>query len=160
MRDVLAAAFREAHAQVAGVIRELQRGGSARAAAVARAELQRIEATTPSRAAGDALPANAAADADAVLAPVDWRRAPGDPVRIAGAAQACCARCRTAAGGSPSRSAARVLVPAERVGLADMTPRRSPRVQPHAARGGSAGAYRLVRPRAPRGRSDGPPRRG
>jgi DNA mismatch repair protein MutS2 len=43
MREDLDRAFKEAHAEVAGVIRDLQRGGSARDAAAARARLQALE---------------------------------------------------------------------------------------------------------------------
>ncbi|HEX5067509.1 MAG TPA: Smr/MutS family protein, partial [Myxococcota bacterium] len=134
MREDLDAAFRDAHAQVAGVIRELQRGGSARAAAAARAELQKIEAATPSRVADDVLPAGADGDAalagngDTAFAPIDWRRArPGDPVRIAGGGAGVLRALPDRRGRvAVALGSARVLVPAERVGLADAAPRRAP----------------------------------
>jgi DNA mismatch repair protein MutS2 len=128
MREDLDAAFRDAHAQVASVIRELQRGGSAHAAAAARAELQRIESATPSRDASAALPADAGADAEAALAPVDWRRArPGDPVRIAGGGTGVLRALPDRRGRvAVALGSARVLVPAERVGLADALPRAKP----------------------------------
>jgi len=126
MREDLDAAFRDAHAQVAGVIRELQRGGSARAAAAARAELQKIEAATPSRVADEVLPAGA--DTDAALAPIDWRRArPGDPVRIAGGGTGVLRALPDRRGRvADALGCARVLVPAEPDGLAAAAPRRAP----------------------------------
>ena len=127
MRDDLDAAFRDAHAQVAGVIRELQRGGSAHAAAAARAELQKIAAATPSRAA-DALPTDGGVDAEAAFAPIDWRRVrPGDPVRIAGGGTGVLRALPDRRGRvAVALGSARVLVPAERVGLADAAPRAKP----------------------------------
>ena len=54
MRDDLEHSFREAHEQVAAVIRDLQRGGSARDAATAREKLQAIakDAEASQREAG------------------------------------------------------------------------------------------------------------
>jgi DNA mismatch repair protein MutS2 len=81
MRSELDAAFQEAHAEVAGVIRELQRGGTARAAARAREQLivlerkaERAEQAQRSRAP-EPPPA----------APLDWRHArPGAAVDVTG----------------------------------------------------------------------------
>ncbi len=77
MRGDLDRAFKQAHGEVAGVIRDLQRGGSARDAAQARGRLQALEArarAAESRsevAPGDARPA------------VDWRSArPGDTLSL------------------------------------------------------------------------------
>lgn len=79
LRSDLEAAFESAHAEVADVIRSLQRGGSARDAARAREQLIALEKKTAAvepRAAREPEPAHAA---------MDWRRAkPGDPVRVSG----------------------------------------------------------------------------
>ncbi len=116
MREDLDRSFREAHARVAGVIRDLQRGSSAQDAARARERLQEIEATT--REAEQE--AGLAPDRDETLEPVDWRFAkPGDPVRIAGGGSGVLKalpdrRGRVAVG----LGSARVMVPVERVGRA------------------------------------------
>ena len=114
MRSDLDAAFRDAHAQVAGVIRQLQREGSAQAAARARGRLQQLEqATTRSEEEAGSAPAP-----EKALDPVDWRFAKaGDPVQIEGGGRGVLlalpdrrGRCRVQVG------AARLLVPAGRVG--------------------------------------------
>lgn len=79
MRHDLDRAFRDAHAQVAAVIRDLQRGGGVRDAAHARDRLQALaeRAREAEEAAG--LSETQAEPFD----PVDWRTArPGDPVRV------------------------------------------------------------------------------
>ncbi len=79
MREDLEHSFRDAHEQVAAVIRNLQRGASARDAATARAKLQEIavDAATVQREAG------LEASADESLHPIDWSRAAaGDRVSI------------------------------------------------------------------------------
>jgi DNA mismatch repair protein MutS2 len=79
MRDDLEHSFREAHEQVAAVIRDLQRGGSARDAATAREKLQAIakDAETSQREAGLEVPAEKS------LNSIDWSRAAiGDHVQI------------------------------------------------------------------------------
>jgi DNA mismatch repair protein MutS2 len=82
MRGDLDRTFREAHAQVARVIRELQRGGRARDAARARERLLALEEKTRAAAAE----AGFAPSADETADPVDWQRAhAGDPVRVSGA---------------------------------------------------------------------------
>lgn len=87
MREDLDRTFKDAHAQVAAVIRDLQRSGSqdsrsaAQAAAHARKRLLGLEA-----ASKDAEESDAAANQseDATLA-IDWRHAkPGDPVLVPG----------------------------------------------------------------------------
>ncbi len=79
MRADLDAAFQGAHAEVAGVIRELQQGGSAQGAARARERLLALEAKT--EAVERAQPPRTAEPRE----PVDWRRArAGDAVRVAG----------------------------------------------------------------------------
>jgi DNA mismatch repair protein MutS2 len=87
MRADLDATFKDAHAQVAAVIRGLQRAGdgtareTAQGAAHARDRLLSLEDSTqePSREAEDAKHAEELGNA------VDWRRAkPGDPVIVPG----------------------------------------------------------------------------
>jgi len=83
MRAELDGAFKEAHGEVAGVIRELQRKGTAQEAARARERLivlqerARAEQRRQARKSPPADPAQ----------PMDWTRArPGDAVRVAGGA--------------------------------------------------------------------------
>jgi DNA mismatch repair protein MutS2 len=79
LRADLEAAFETAHAEVADVIRSLQRGGTARDAARAREQLLALEKKA---AAVEPRPAG---EPEAAQAPVDWRRAkPGDAVRVIG----------------------------------------------------------------------------
>jgi len=88
MREDLDHSFRDAHAQVAAVIRDLQRQGSAQGAAHARERLQSLELRTHETAEalgvdekpGHTAPANAPA-----TIPVDWQKArPGDAVVVRG----------------------------------------------------------------------------
>ena len=82
MRTDLDSAFRDAHAQVAGVIRDLQRGGTAQDAAHARTRLQTLETRTRAAEEEAGLRDSAAPDAPPAR-PVDWRRArPGDAVAV------------------------------------------------------------------------------
>ena len=84
MRNDLDRAFRDAHAQVAGVIRDLQRQGSAQAAAHARERLQGLEERTQDAAREVGIEAVAPPVAPQGT-PIDWHRArPGDPVRVRG----------------------------------------------------------------------------
>jgi len=81
MRQDLDRAFKDAHAQVAAVIRDLQHAGSARDAAHARERLQALaeHAQQAATSAGVTPP-----DAE-TLDPLDWRHArPGDEVRVRG----------------------------------------------------------------------------
>ncbi|MDJ0864584.1 MAG: Smr/MutS family protein [Myxococcota bacterium] len=130
MRRDLDQSFRRAHGEVARVIRELQRGGGARAAARAREELLEIEArarrTEAESGARPARPADAA--------PVDWSRArPGDLVRVVGGGDGALLALPDRRGRVAVRvGAARLVVPAERVAqpAAEPTPERS-RPKPH-----------------------------
>jgi DNA mismatch repair protein MutS2 len=132
MRDDLDRAFREAHGQIAAVIRELQRGGGARDAARAREKLQRLE----QRARETEREAGLTPEPDETLDPVDWRTArPGDPVRIRGGGTGLLKalpdrRGRVAVG----VGSARLTLPMERVGRAapderSATARRAPPVR-------------------------------
>ncbi|MCG8590119.1 MAG: Smr/MutS family protein [Proteobacteria bacterium] len=74
MQSDLEVAFRDAHAEVARVIRELQRGGTAQDAARARDQLTALASDAP---APPATPSRPEAQG------LDWRQAkPGDPVRL------------------------------------------------------------------------------
>ncbi len=130
MRHDLDRAFRQAHGQVAGVIRDLQRGGTARDAARAREQLLALEAEARTAAASAAAEA-APAEADPPAPPVDWRSAAaGDEVALRdGRAATLLAlpdrRGRVAVG----VGSARVLVPAESVAALRPAPRGpAPRV--------------------------------
>ncbi len=81
MRADLDLAFKEAHAEVAGVIRDLQRGPTSQKAAGARSQLKDLaEKTRQSESeAGLSTPPRPSG-----LRPVDWRHAgPGDAIRLA-----------------------------------------------------------------------------
>jgi DNA mismatch repair protein MutS2 len=116
LRDDLERSFREAREQVASVVRELQRGGSARDAARAQQRLGELaaEQREAEREAG-LLPAAAPA-----LPPLDWRHARvGDAVAIRGGGEGRLLalpdqRGRVAVG----VGAARLIVPMARVGAA------------------------------------------
>jgi DNA mismatch repair protein MutS2 len=124
MREDLDRSFRDAHGQIAAVIRELQRGGGARDAARAREQLQRLE----ERAREAEREAGLSPDSDEVLEPVDWRRArPGDPVRIRGGGAGLLKalpdrRGRVVVG----VGSARLTLPLERVGRAEPDSRDTP----------------------------------
>ena len=120
MRDDLDARFRDAHAEVAAVIRGLQRGEgdkpSARDAARARERLLSLadrqrEAEAEAGIAREAAPA---------AVPIDWGRArPGDRVRIAGGASGVLAALPDRRGrAAVTVGSARLLVPAEQVAAA------------------------------------------
>jgi DNA mismatch repair protein MutS2 len=117
MRDDLDKSFREAHARIADVIRGLQRGGDAQAAAQARDRLKRLEAEQ--RAVEQE--AGLSPGTDETLEPIDWRTArPGDAVRIAGAGAGTLTTLPDSRGRvAVQTGSARVTVPLERVGRAD-----------------------------------------
>jgi DNA mismatch repair protein MutS2 len=79
MRGDLDRIFGEAHAQVASVIRDLQRGGTAQSAARARERLLTLEERTQDHEQAAGVVATPEADRD----PVDWQRMrAGDPVEV------------------------------------------------------------------------------
>jgi DNA mismatch repair protein MutS2 len=87
MRDGLDRSFRHAHAEVAAVIRDLQRGGSARDAAHARERLLALEERAQEAAVASGLAPSA--DEETAAAPVDWSALrPGDGVGLRGGANA------------------------------------------------------------------------
>jgi DNA mismatch repair protein MutS2 len=114
MREDLEASFREAHERVASVIRDLQRGGTARDAAHAREKLQSIEAGAQSTQREAGLDT---ADGEA-LNPIDWSRASaGDVVQIQGGGEGILAALPDRRGRVSVRvGSARVMVPMQRVG--------------------------------------------
>jgi DNA mismatch repair protein MutS2 len=113
MRADLDRIFRDAHAQVAGVIRDLQRGGRAQDAAHARKRL--LALAERSRAAEDA--ADVAVERAEPSNPVDWQRArAGDPVAVADAGRGVLDALPDHRGRVAVRvGGARLLVPRERV---------------------------------------------
>jgi DNA mismatch repair protein MutS2 len=85
MREDLDVAFKSAHEEVASVIRELQRGGSAQQAAQARKQLLSLEEET--RQVETKLEVKTPSP-EAAPDPIDWRKAqPGDPVLLPGGAR-------------------------------------------------------------------------
>jgi DNA mismatch repair protein MutS2 len=113
MRADLDRIFGEAHAQVAGVIRDLQRGGRAQDAARARERLLALEER--SRAAD--VEADVGGGAEEAGEPVDWQRVhAGDPVQVAGAGRGTLEAFPDRRGRVAVRvGSARLLVPSERV---------------------------------------------
>lgn len=78
MRDDLDRSFRDAHAKIAGVVRELQRADTSQQAAKVRTELLEVEATTRKTDEPQK-------DKEPAAAPVDWNRArPGDALTVPG----------------------------------------------------------------------------
>ncbi len=119
MRDDLERSFRDAHEEVSGVIRELQRRGTARDAAQARMRLEALE-----QEAKTAVAALVPAVPEEPLPPVDWRHVrPGDPVRVRGGSTGLVlslpdrrGRVELQVGG------ARLVLPAERLAAAEPRP--------------------------------------
>jgi len=116
LREDLDRSFKDARSQIAGVIRDLQRGGKAQDAERARTRLEGIaaEAERIERETG------VSPSPTETLEPIDWRKVrPGDPVRVAGGGAGVLRslpdrRGRVAVG----IGSARVLVPIERLGRA------------------------------------------
>ncbi len=114
MREDLDQAFRGAHAEVAAVIRDLQRGGGARDAAHARERLQALEAKVDETAqAAEA----ASPKQEPPESPVNWRDAkPGDVLRLRGGGEAVLLTLPDRRGRvSVQVGAARALVPMDRL---------------------------------------------
>jgi DNA mismatch repair protein MutS2 len=108
MRSGLDRAFRDAHEEIARVVRELQRGGTAQEAARARESLLALESRTREREPRPAPPPRR----------VDWKRArPGDAVELEGGRAAVLLALPDRRGRvSVGLGSARILVPMERVG--------------------------------------------
>jgi len=124
MRDDLEHSFREAHEQVAAVIRDLQRSGSARDAAAAREKLQAIasDAEATQREAGLEAPA------DESLNPIDWSRASaGDLVQIRDGGKGVLSALPDQRGRvTVQLGSARLSVPMERVGALEFSQEPKP----------------------------------
>jgi DNA mismatch repair protein MutS2 len=119
MREDLENSFREAHEQVAAVIRDLQRGADARDAAAAREKLQAIakDTETSQREAGLEAPA------EEPLNPIDWSRAAvGDRVQIRDGGKGVLSALPDQRGRvAVQLGSARLSVPMERVGALEPT---------------------------------------
>jgi DNA mismatch repair protein MutS2 len=116
MREELETSFREAHEQIATVIRDLQRGGRPHDAAQARQQLKALE----ENAAAVQREAGVEAADDHPLNPIDWNRAcAGDPVEIQGGGIGILASLPDRRGRvTVRRGSARVTLPMQRVGAA------------------------------------------
>jgi DNA mismatch repair protein MutS2 len=126
LRDDLDRSFRDARAQIAAVIRDLQRGGSARDAVRARERLEGIaEAARRSEEQAGLTP-----EAPEAIAPVDWQSArAGDPVRVAGGGVGVLQALPDKRGRVAVQiGGARLSVPRERVGRAE--PAELPKARP------------------------------
>jgi DNA mismatch repair protein MutS2 len=138
MRAELDDAFQSAHAEVAAVIRDLQRGGgNARDAARARERLVALE-----RKADEAPLRERPAAKETVEAPVDWRRArPGDAVDVAGGGAGTLIALPDAKGRVRVQvGSARLELPAERIRVRAAAPRAPAlvRVDPLPERAGAS----------------------
>ncbi len=152
MREELDASFREAHAEVASLIRALQRGGTARKAAQVRERLLELEQQTEQEATERGIAAEPEPKRpDPGARPIDWQRMQvGDRVRVPGGRDGVLeslpdrsGKVRVQAGG------ARLTVDASRLSLAGgggggggprdrvRFVRSEPEQQDHAAVGGS-----------------------
>jgi DNA mismatch repair protein MutS2 len=144
LRADLDRSFKDAHAQVAGVIRSLQQGGSAQDAAHARERLLALEKRAKqaqAEVAGEGAGAGAPrGEAEApLLARVDWSRArPGDRVTLPGGRAATVLALPDRRGRARVQvGTARLEIPAEQIGVAAPGPspaapgarRAPPRVQ-------------------------------
>jgi DNA mismatch repair protein MutS2 len=141
MRGDLDRSFRDAHAQVASVIRDLQRGGRAQDAAHARERLIALE--EKARAAEAALRGDEEEPEPATR--VDWTRTkPGDPVLVPGGRRGTLRSLPDRRGRvSVQIGNAKLELPADRIAApsAEVTKRREPRVAvqtvPRKAAGGA-----------------------
>jgi DNA mismatch repair protein MutS2 len=129
MRDDLDSQFQNAHAQVAAVIRELQRGGtSAQDAARARERLLSLEERQREVEEEAGLVPE---PGDVTLQRVDWTRArAGDSVRIAGGGSGVLESLPDRRGRVAVRvGSARMVLPAERVGRGEANAEKKTRAQ-------------------------------
>jgi DNA mismatch repair protein MutS2 len=131
LREDLDRSFKDARTQIAAVIRDLQRGGSARDAAQARERIEAIQAKT-TRAEEEAGVVPLATE---TLVPIDWQKArAGDPVAIAGGGSGVLQALPDKRGRVVlTVGSARMVLPAEKVGRADRSqpkPRSRPALSP------------------------------
>jgi DNA mismatch repair protein MutS2 len=124
MREDLDSQFRNAHAQIAAVIRDLQRGGAATAQEAAHARERLVALAERQRGAEEA--AGLVADPAELLEPVDWQHArAGDAVKLAGGSVGTLEALPDRRGRvAVVVGSMRMVVPVERVGRAE--PRESP----------------------------------
>ncbi|UCE85005.1 MAG: endonuclease MutS2 [Deltaproteobacteria bacterium] len=127
LRDELEQSFKNAHEEVAGVIRGLQRGPSAREAARARERLLALEDRAKREEAALLGPEPEPVD------PVDWRKAkPGDAVRVRGGGEAVLLALPDRRGRVAVRiGSARVLLPATQLATARGARPPAVRARPH-----------------------------
>ncbi|HTY19076.1 MAG TPA: Smr/MutS family protein [Myxococcota bacterium] len=132
MRRDLESSFRRAHEEVASVIRTLQQGGGARAAARARDELRAIEERAPAQPELADDEGLASAARGGAVAPIDWREArAGARVSIAGGGVGVLLSLPDRRGRVGVQvGAARLVLPADRIGAAPeaVAPARTARV--------------------------------
>jgi DNA mismatch repair protein MutS2 len=126
MRSELDEAFQSAHAEVAAVIRGLQRGGGAREAARARAQLVELEKKTE-----QAVPRERAPAPEPAAPPLDWRHArPGDAVDVAGGGSGTLLALPDAKGRVRVQvGSARLTLPADRIRMRAAAQRPAPVVR-------------------------------
>ncbi len=119
MREDLDEQFKNAHAQIAAVIRDLQRGGSATAQHAAHARERLVSLEVRQRDAEEA--AGLVADPAELLIPVDWNHAhAGDAVKVAGGLVGTLQALPDRRGRvAVMVGSVRMVVPAERVGRAE-----------------------------------------
>jgi DNA mismatch repair protein MutS2 len=120
MREDLDDQFKNAHAQIAAVIRDLQRGGAvATAQDAAHARERLVSLAERQRDAEEA--AGLIADPAELLIPIDWNRArAGDPVKLAGGSVGTLSALPDRRGRvAVMVGSVRMVVPAERVGRAE-----------------------------------------
>jgi len=113
MRGDLDRSFRDAHAEIAGVVRELQRANTSQQAAKVRTELLEMEARTRETV-------EPREREEPAVAPVDWNRArPGDAITVPGGGGATLLALPDKKGRVSVRvGSVKLVVPMERVGAA------------------------------------------
>ncbi len=142
MREDLDLQFKNAHAQVAAVIRDLQRGGPVTAQDAAHARERLVSLAQRQRGAEEA--AGLVADPAELLLGIDWNRArAGDAVKIAGGSVGVLSALPDRRGRvAVMVGSVRMVVPAERVGRAEpgelpAVPAREARATPPPGGGGT-----------------------
>jgi len=155
MRNDLDTAFKDAHAQVAAVIRDLQRGGSAQDAAHARERLKSLEEQSR-RAEEKSGVRDPKAPEARPLRPIDWRRAKaGDSVEVASGQTGALESLPDRRGRVSVRvGSARLVLPAEQVQAVESRGRSGPK------RGAKQEPKRSGPPRAEAGQGPDPMQAG
>jgi DNA mismatch repair protein MutS2 len=129
MREDLDAQFKNAHAQIAAVIRDLQRGGGTTTAQVAAHARERLVSLAERQREAEAA-AGITGDPAELLEPIDWQRArAGDAVKLAGGSVGVLSALPDRRGRvAVTVGSVRMVVPAERVGRAE--PREAAAAKP------------------------------